>query len=156
MRAAWTEPIPVRSAYSPVWSLRTPSFTGCCATAAVSPAPHNMSASAAITLRRMNSSPCRAECRTYWRDRTGEQLLCKAGRWLLLPRRASARHGSDKAVLTSKAYALLTKKADARYGSSGFSAWSMKQQSDLLRGQQHVILNGKCADLPAHRVADLR
>src|SRR5262245_41685414 len=48
------------------------------------------------------------------------------------------------------------KRADMRYGSSGFSAWSMKQQSDLLRGQQHVILNGKCADLPAHSVGDLR
>src|SRR6185437_751540 len=41
MRAAWTEPMPERSAYSPVWSLRTPSLTGCCATAeAVSPTPH--------------------------------------------------------------------------------------------------------------------
>src|SRR5215831_14714043 len=31
------------------------------------------------------------ECRSCWRDRTGEEHHCNAVRWFLLPRRASAR-----------------------------------------------------------------
>src|SRR3954452_2633738 len=89
MRAAWTEPMPVRSAYGPVWSLRTPSLTGCCATAeAVSPTPHNRSASVAIMLRRMKILPlalATAECRSSWHDGTGQGHYRKVGRGLLLP-----------------------------------------------------------------------
>jgi hypothetical protein len=42
------------------------------------------------------------ECRSFWRDRTREEHHCKAGRGLLLPRRASARHGSDRAVIIDR------------------------------------------------------
>src|SRR5437764_3297653 len=103
-----------------------------------------MSASAAITLRRMEILPClsnRAECRSCWRDGTGEEHHCKAARWLeptgaTEQRRAIGRTRSVQSLLTG-----LPRQVHAAGGSAALN----RSEQDVTRltepGRQKCIAN---------------